>query len=401
MDDATRRQLQIAVGTVMLLAGVILRFVIADYTGPADQASFNGHLFSHFGSYSDIASLYFRDQLWTHPVPYLDYPFEYPVGTGVVIWVTGFFNTTVWSFFLMNALILVGAGYAVVSLVTKVAGEKAWLLVLSPALAFHVVLNWDMAAIALTVAALFMFHRERDILGAVLLTLAIWTKFFPIVLVPLVLAHRWKTPTFRPICAVIAGGSVLVNLFLAVEFAGGVRLRDNWTHFFIYNRDRPREVNLWNLFDRFELTTPQLNALSGSLAVLGIVLIAVLVYRNRSHPTLEVLSVASLAALAWFFFLSKVYSPQYGLWIVVLLALAAVPVGLGAYFVAIDAFYFVASFVAIGVSSQFFSDQVLMPSMVVREAVLLALVIWAAVALHQRSQQVPLSASTAETAGGI
>jgi hypothetical protein len=382
--------LQIAVGVVMLLTGLVLRFVIADYAGPADQPSFNGHLFSHFGSYSDIASLYFRDQLWNHPTPYLDYALEYPVGTGALIWITGFFNSTVWSFFLMNAIVLIVAGYIVVYLVTQFAGERAWLLVLSPALAFHVVLNWDMAAIALTVGALLMFHRERDIPGAILLTLAVWTKFFPIMLVPLVVAYRWKKPTFWPICAIFAGGSVLMNLFFAVEFSGGVGLRDNWTHFFIYNRDRPREVNLWNLFDRFELTTSQVNLISGALTLLGVVLIAVLVYRNRDRPALEVLSVASIAAISWLFFLSKVYSPQYGLWVVALIPLAAVPVGLGAYFVAVDAFYFAASFAAIMVSNELFSDQVLMPSMVVREGVLLALVVWAVIELHRRTRETAL-----------
>ena len=30
------------------------------------------------GAYSDITQLYFRDALWQHPLPYVDYPLEYP-----------------------------------------------------------------------------------------------------------------------------------------------------------------------------------------------------------------------------------------------------------------------------------------------------------------------------------
>src|SRR5262245_46538483 len=80
------------VGLVLMVASLLLRLPTAYFTGSADQPSFNSYIVRFAGAYSDIPSLYFRDALWRHPIPYVDYPLEYPVGMGSVIWLLGFVN---------------------------------------------------------------------------------------------------------------------------------------------------------------------------------------------------------------------------------------------------------------------------------------------------------------------
>jgi hypothetical protein len=92
---------------------------------------------------------------------------------------------------------------------------------------------------------------------------------------------------------------------------------------------------------------------------------------------------ALLAIVAWFFFINKVYSPQYGVWIVVLLALSGAPTLLAATFCAIDAAYFLARFLFLGVHAQnrdlgdWLFHQALWPCMAVREAALFGVASWA------------------------
>src|SRR5439155_20790222 len=83
------------VAAALLAGGVLLRLPVFAYGGPATQRAFNNYIFQHPGSYSDISSLYFRDRLWLHPVPYFDYKFEYPGVTGAFVWLLSFVHSSV------------------------------------------------------------------------------------------------------------------------------------------------------------------------------------------------------------------------------------------------------------------------------------------------------------------
>ena len=63
---------------VLLVAlSVLLRLpAVLGYAGPRVAHPFNLFEMAHVGAYSDIAHLYFRDRLWLHPSPYLDYRFD-------------------------------------------------------------------------------------------------------------------------------------------------------------------------------------------------------------------------------------------------------------------------------------------------------------------------------------
>ncbi len=382
--------LPLLVSTLMIVGGVVLRAPTAAYTGLPDQSSFNNYIFEHVGAYSDITSLYFRDQLWRHPTPYFDYYVEYPVGMGWLIWLIGFVNSGVMPYFLATAAVLLVCGLATIWLGSYFERANLWLLALSPTLPLYVVLNWDVFGIMLTVAALLLFHRRRDGWASVLLAGAVWTKFFPIVLVPLVvfdraLRRRWRDATL--IGGVFALMTVLINAPVALIYTEQAwQLRDSWLHFFRFNQSRGSEANFWTFFNAYQLTLQQINTFSALLLIVGIGLIMLLMWLNFQQSHLggeDLLLLTALAAIGWFFFINKVYSPQYSLWLAVLLALVAAPPTLAVAFAAVDLMYFAASFIMLylavtnNTAVGWFFDQALFPAMTLREAVILAIVVYA------------------------
>lgn len=372
----------------MLLLGVALRLPTAGFAGPPTQSDFNRYIFQYLGAYSDITSLWYRDQLWTHPAPYFGYALEYPVGLGLLIWLLSAVSSDVMGYFLLTAAVLIGCGLLTIALAARIEGANPWLLALSPALPLYGVLNWDLVSILLLVAALLALRRERDGWGGLLLGLAIWTKFFPIVLSPLVLLDRVLQRRWRA-AARFGGALVAVSLAINLPFAlrrtaDGWQIRDTWLHFFRFNQQRPREVNLWNLFDAWGITLEQINLLSALLLAGGLGALALLlVWSHGRIGRRDRLLAVTLAALAWFFFINKVYSPQYSLWLVTLLALLAAPPLLVALFGAVDIMYFAASFVLLYLNETgnpaggWFYGAALLPAMALRETLIFVMILFA------------------------
>lgn len=374
----------------MMVISVLMRLPTAYFQGAPDQVTFNNYIFQFIGAYSDITSLYFRDQLWLHPVPYFGYFVEYPVGMGWLIWLIGFVNQSVMAYFLVTAAVMIVSGLLVFWLGSKFEHANLWLLALSPTLPLYTVLNWDMFGVLLTIAALLLFRRNRDGWGTILLAAAVWTKFFPIVLVPLVVIDRALKQRWRDVLVIGSGfgiASIVMNAPFALALTPeGLRIRSSWLHFFRFNQQRPREVNLWNFFDWLQLSIQQINSLSAMLLALGVGGILLLMsYSWLRDPgrAQDLLLPAALAAIGWFFFINKVYSPQYSLWLAVLLALLAGPPTLVVAFAAVDIGYFATSFVLLHLASSqnpltgWFFSQVMLPSMALREAVILGIIIWA------------------------
>lgn len=331
---------QFVAAAILMALGVALRWPTVLYTGSLDQGGFNNHIFRYIGAYSDISSLYFRDQLWYHPVPYFDYRVEYPVGMSILIYLIGFFKTNVSVYLFSTAAVMFVAGLATISLLQLYRGANVWLLALSPTLALYVVLNWDMACVLLLAAALLLFQRDHDRWGALLLAAAVWTKFFPVVVLPLVLLERvlqrrWHDALW--IGGIFGLASVLINAPFAIQWGdNGLQLRENWLWFFEFNRTRAPEVNIWTIFQGLGMTNEQITSSSGLLAGLGIAAIMALMVLQHARGGNNLVLPATLAALAWFFFINKVYSPQYSLWLALLLALLAAPPALAVFFGSVD-----------------------------------------------------------------
>lgn len=379
-------------GAAVMTYGVWLRGWAFDYHGIANQTAFNHAAFGHMGGYSDITSLFFRNRMWLHRLPYVHYGFEYPVGTGLFAWLTSLAGTGVGTYLAINAIALGACGLLTIWLLGRYEGANPWLLALSPALALYVVLNWDLLSIASLVVALVLFDRRRDAWGAVALGVATWTKFFPILALPVVLCVRLLEGGDGRQRA-LAWGRILLP-FLAVTVAfnapfvyrhgahGGLVVSSSWFYFFHFNATRGAGGGLWNLFHLSGVSRSALNDASAALTIAGVVVIlgAVVWAARRGARPSNLVAPALLGSVAWFFFASKTYSPQYGLWVMALLALTGAPLALGVAFAATDLAFFVSAFSLLrltGRSDVWFVNNVYPPSIAAREAALFAVAAWA------------------------
>ena len=172
-------------------------------------------------------------------------------------------------YFCATAALLSGAGLLTVRLGGRFAGANLWIFAIAPALPLYVVLNWDMLGVALTVGALLALRRDRDGLAILLLAATVWTKFFPLVILPLAMWDRLLRRRPRD-AGRLVGVFILVSVAVSAPVAlthgpDGWAFRAGWLHFFRFNRDRPLELNGWNLLAHWEPTTAQINVASALL----------------------------------------------------------------------------------------------------------------------------------------
>jgi uncharacterized membrane protein len=376
----------------LLLLGLWMRWPTVGYNGPATQDAYNYFAFDRF-AYSDIASLYFRDGLADHPRPYLDYPLEYPVGTGGLIYLLNSATGTMPQYFLLTSLVMAVAALCIAALVPRFPRGSLPLFALSPSLALYANLNWDMWGVLLTVAALLLFVRARNDLAATILAAAAWTKFFPILFLPFLVLDRLQRRGRR---AAVRFAIVFVAASAAINIPVLLLTPSGWWYFFEFNAERGGELNnLWGFFDPSWLSTDEINRVNALLLLWGLVVLLILQRRTPPGAWLS----ACCAMLAWFFFLNKVYSPQYGLWIVAMLAVAGAATALAVGWSAIDLLYFGAQFVLLGLSQYgdaqvWFEGYAFVPAVALREGMLLVVIGWC---IYQMGSQHPRGSPVAVT----
>lgn len=367
--------LPLVAAVALLIAGLWMRWPNVEYHGPENPV-----VYDRFGSYhfafSDIAWLYFQDGLWAHPLPYFDYPFEYPVGLGLLTYLLNSATHTMPQYFLLTSLVMALSALGIALLVPRFPQGRLLLFALSPALALYVNLNWDMWSVLLMVVALLLFVRERDVPATAVLTTAVWTKFFPILFLPFLVLdrlHQGGRWAAGRIVAVFAVGSIAINLLWILYTPGG------WWYFFTFNAARAPHLNLWWFFDTSGLSTAEINDVSTLLVLGGLAVLLMLQRRLSPGAWLP----ACCAMLAWFYFINKTYSPQYALWIVVLLAIIGAAPALAVAWSAADLLYFgaVETWAALADNygeepQRWFADYVLLPTTALREAMLLLVIVW-------------------------
>jgi uncharacterized membrane protein len=306
---------------------------------PCADGNWTGHKQYTHMCYSDVVPLWSDERLDVGALPYRDTSVEYPVLTGAFMWTTGELTRAVhaidqgWSelivFGLLTALLLGACGLVVTAATAQAAGHRPYdaaLFALSPLLVFHAFSNWDLFAMALTSGALWAWATRRPVLAGVLIGLGTAAKLYPVLLLlPLwLLAVRtrrfggagWAT-------AAAAGSWLAVNVPLALAYPHG------WSEFYRFSIDRPAERStVWAIGNSMVDSTLSAAdstywvppgaavALLLGLALLGVAALALLApHRPR------VGQLAFLVVLA-FLLTTKVWSPQYSLWLVPLLALA-------------------------------------------------------------------------------
>src|SRR5918996_2219970 len=329
--------------------------------------------------YSDVAALYASDDrdrgLDEDRVPYLDGQNEYPVLTGLTMWVAAVPAVSYQSFVVWNAILLTAAAAATAWALHAFTGRRAMRFAMAPTLLVYGLVNWDLVAVALATAATLAYLRGRDGPAGVLLGLGAAAKLYPALLViPFALGRRreGRAGDARRLAVAAALTRVAVNLpFALFGF-------DRWSEFFRFNSGRGADWDsLWFIGARpfghvWDLGV--LNLLSG----IAFVAASVAVWGMASgRPGFRPWTFG-FPLLVAFLLTSKVYSPQYGLWLLPWFAVAGPSLPLFVAFEVADAAVFVTRFQFFarlsdqGPGLPFWSFEV---AVVVRAAILIACVV--------------------------
>jgi uncharacterized membrane protein len=373
---ASRRGLALVLGATLLTlgAGYLLKLpcLTSDWR--------DGRQYNRL-CYSDPAALYGSTDrargLDRGLVPYLEGENEYPVLSGLAMWVAAVPSDHFPAFATWTALLLTGCALATAWALHRMAGRRALLFALAPTLLLYAFINWDLLAVAPATVATLAFLRGRDGGSGALLGVGTAAKLYPALLVVPFARHRLRegrTGGAVRLTAAAAGAWLAINLPFALLAP------ERWSLFFRFNSARPADFDsVWFLLQElfgFTWPIPLLNALSAAAFVIGAAVVW-RVGRVRGHPPWTL----GFPLLVVFLLTSKVYSPQYGLWLLPWFVLVLPRPGPYLAFQAADAFVFVTRFryfarltgVGPGLPIEAFEAMI-----VLRMAVLVAcLVVWA------------------------
>lgn len=292
--------------------------------------------------YSDIVPLYATEQLDRGKVPYLDARNEYPVLTGVTMWVASLPADDFASFFNANVVILAGAAFATAWALWRLVERRALYFALAPTLLIYGFVNWDLVAVALATLATLAYVRARRPVGAgALLGLGAAAKLYPGLLALPFAAGPRRAGRARDAVR-LAGAAALAWAVVNAPFA--VAAGDRWSYFFRFNSRRAADWDTaWFLLDHHgvRLSTATVNAasLAAFVGLAGLLWI----WKTRRDPGFPAWTFG-FPLLVAFLITNKVYSPQYGLWLLPWFALTLPNLRLFAAFEAADIAVFVTRF---------------------------------------------------------
>jgi uncharacterized membrane protein len=289
--------------------------------------------------YSDIVPLWGDERLDVGAVPYRDTSVEYPVLTGGFMLLTADLTrgalalTSNWSsvvvFGGITALLLSVCGLLVTYATAQTQRRRPYdaaIFALSPLLVFHAFSNWDLLAMSLTSLSILAWARRKPVLAGTLIGLGTAAKLYPVFILVAIWILAVRTKRYAGAAWAVAAAAVTwlaVNLPIALAYTTG------WKEFYRFSIDRPTERStvwamvrtLWksnvNANDS-PYWVPPGSAVAG-LLIVALVGVAWVGLRSPAKPRLG--QLAFLVVLA-FLLTTKVWSPQYSLWLVPLLALA-------------------------------------------------------------------------------
>ena len=269
--------------------------------------------------YSDLPALYEARGLNTNQWPYAsaDNSVEYPVLTGVVMYLTSFAAKSPASYFNVNVLFLILLFIATVVMVRKIRPEFAYLVPVAPAMIASLFINWDLWAIAAMMLAIYWFDRKQYLSSALLLGVSISTKFLPVFLLIPILFIFWRECKIKE---AIKYTAISFATWLAINLPFAITTPEGWWRFYKLNLERgPDWGSIWLALQQLGINMTNLNWLSILLLLIALTTIAVLLFELQYTPTLGSVSFFVLASVM---LASKVYSPQYVLWLTPLATIA-------------------------------------------------------------------------------
>jgi uncharacterized membrane protein len=289
--------------------------------------------------YSDVVPLWSDERLSIGTVPYRDTAVEYPVLTGGFMWMTADLTRAVhaidddWAevvvFGALTALLLSACALAVTASTAQAAGRRPYdaaIFALSPLVVLHAFTNWDLLAMALTSGAMWAWSRRMPVLAGVLIGLGTAAKLYPIFLLVAIAILALRTRRYAPaVWAAVAAAAVWMTVNLPIALA----YRSGWSAFYQFSFDRPTERSTaWAMIRTLTSGSVRLRDAPywvppGKAVALALIvaLIAVAWLGLRAPVKPRLAQLVFLVVLA-FLLTTKVWSPQYSMWLVPLIALA-------------------------------------------------------------------------------
>ncbi|OZC54728.1 hypothetical protein CH289_08585 [Rhodococcus sp. RS1C4] len=328
--------------------------------------------------YSDIQFLWLGRDIDNHVFPYLHGAItsngvltggtvEYPVLSGVLMWLGAVPAHTDAEFLLYTALLLAPFGLITAWMLGRLAGKSALLWSVGPPLVMYAFQNWELPVVATAVGAVFVMSmrmslRVKAVLAAILLGVGFCLKLYPGAFVlPLAAYVAYGGATGRvpgtkldlrgalSVLAAAAGTVVVVNLPFAVLGYEG------WKASFAFQSLRQADIttnSIWYWGLRQLWVTDAMTAESHEQAETAFqntvdILSPLLVFaafglalwmgvRRASTEHVYPWVAVSGSMLCGFLLLHKVHSPQYTLWLIPFFVLLRVPWALVAAYLVAD-----------------------------------------------------------------
>ena len=269
--------------------------------------------------YSDLPSLFGERGMVDNKWPYASdtNAVEYPVLTGLVMYATSFLAHSPISYFNFNAFLLALLFIGLVFIVYRIKPEFTYLLPVAPAMVASLYINWDLWAIITMMLAIYLFDRKQYTYSSLALAVSISAKFMPVFLLLPILFILWRSNQIRELVkyALTTGA-----LWLAINLPFALTTPTGWWRFYKLNMEREADWgSLWLAFSQLGLGLANLNYLAILLLLIGLTSFVIFLFELKNTPTLASIAFIVLAIVM---IASKVYSPQYVLWLTPLAVIA-------------------------------------------------------------------------------
>ena len=249
-----------------------------------------------------------------------DQAVEYPALQGVIMWASAQISSdSPITYFRINIFLIALLFIASALIFYRIRPELSYLYAIAPTGVAALYINWDLWAIVSMLLAIYWFDRKREALSALALAISIATKFFPIVLLLPIAIIYLRRQDMRGALRYIG---LTLTTFIAINIPFALTTPQGWWRFYQLNLDRTSDWgSLWYALSVFGIDLTNINYLS-ILAVL-IAVAAISIFLLQTTQTLP-LSESALYIFIAMMAVSKVYSPQYVLWLTPLALLALI-----------------------------------------------------------------------------
>ena len=273
--------------------------------------------------YSDIPALYGERDLDKDQWSYSSTTdaVEYPVLTGTVMWIfalaTPAGENEIRTYYRINIAFLAALFILIAVIVYRIRPEFAYLTTLAPAAIGSLYINWDLWAIISMMLSIYWFDRKKYKHSAIAIGVSISTKFLPVFLLLPIVLILWRRNEVKELIRYIA---IAVLTFATINLPVLLTTPEGWLRFYELNFDRGQDWgSLWYALTSLGVNLGNTNFFAILALFVSVLFVSLLIFSTKNVLTL---ADVSFIVLALVMIASKVYSPQYILWLVPLAVIA-------------------------------------------------------------------------------